>query len=391
MSPCGAPGDSMTAKECDFWEERCPWLLEVVNKALDLTGGKDMKLVGVTTDGESANTGKQDYCVFPNSSVCIPLIVFNSTPHLQEMMQFTSARLPQSLHHGRLVPTLKRTRSMPSLWQTSATSSTSSACGNPFCPVCNNSMDYSHIDIAGPELASWKTRANVYEISKIKEDAFFVVDLNDIVNKFRVWKRLLPRVQPFYGVEARHLGGDINNDIMDHSVGSIDNEADEAVAAAVEKVLSATMGAKRTINQSQSTKSRRKQKPSETDTTTIEAAAIGDIVSQVVAVIQPIIIKSVTAVVTSALSTSTKLIVDKIKEELQTCLQTVKEDALEQYSLRDNIKIIGFPETAQGRTEDTSRMVIDMCEKIGVDVACNDISTSHRIPGRAKAIVCKFV
>ena len=40
-----------------------------------------------------------------------------------------------------------------------------------------------------------------------------------------------------------------NNDIMDHSVGSIDNDADEAVATAVEKVLSATMGATRTVNQ----------------------------------------------------------------------------------------------------------------------------------------------
>ncbi|KAI0228563.1 hypothetical protein LSAT2_020984 [Lamellibrachia satsuma] len=46
---------------------------------------------------------------------------------------------------------------------------------------------------------------------------------------------------------------------------------------------------------------------------------------------------------------------------------------------------------SQGRTEDTSRTVIDMCEKVGVDVASNDISTSHRIPRRAKAIVCKFV
>ena len=53
---------------------------------------------------------------------------------------------------------------------------------------------------------------------------------------------------------------------MDHSVGSVDNDADEAVATAVEKTLSATMGAKRTINQSQSTKSRRKQKPSELQT-----------------------------------------------------------------------------------------------------------------------------
>ena len=167
-------------------------------------------------------------------------------------------------------------------------------------------------------------------------------------------------------MKSRHLGGDTNNDIMDHSVGSVDNDGDEAVAAAVEKVLSTTMGTKRTINQSQSTKSRRKQKSSETDTTTIETAAIGNIVSQVVAAIQPIIIKSVTAAVTSALSISTKLIVDEIKKELQTCLQTVKEDvcnikremqcplwqinALEQYSRRDNIKIIGFPEPAHGKT-----------------------------------------
>ncbi|KAI0234849.1 Ornithine decarboxylase [Lamellibrachia satsuma] len=55
-------------------------------------------------------------------------------------MQFTSARLLRSLRHGRLVPTLKRTRRMPSLWQTSATSSTSSTCGNVFCHACNHSM-----------------------------------------------------------------------------------------------------------------------------------------------------------------------------------------------------------------------------------------------------------
>ena len=35
-----------------------PGLLEAVNKALVLTGGKDTKIVGVTTDGESANTGR---------------------------------------------------------------------------------------------------------------------------------------------------------------------------------------------------------------------------------------------------------------------------------------------------------------------------------------------
>lgn len=32
-----------------------------------------------------------------------------------------------------------------------------------------------------------------------KDDAFFVADLGDIVHKYKVWKRELPRVEPFYG------------------------------------------------------------------------------------------------------------------------------------------------------------------------------------------------
>ena len=36
-----------------------PGLLEAVNKASDLAGRKDTKLVGITTDGKSADTGKQ--------------------------------------------------------------------------------------------------------------------------------------------------------------------------------------------------------------------------------------------------------------------------------------------------------------------------------------------
>ena len=38
---------------------------------------------------------------------------------------------------------------------------------------------------------------------------------------------------------------------MDHSFGNVDNDADEAVAATMEKVLSAKVGAQSTINQSQ--------------------------------------------------------------------------------------------------------------------------------------------
>lgn len=56
-----------------------------------------------------------------------------------------------------------------------------------------------HIGKAAPELAAWKSGAGTYED---KEDAFFVADLSDIVNKFRIWKCLLPRVQPFYAVKC---------------------------------------------------------------------------------------------------------------------------------------------------------------------------------------------
>ena len=32
-----------------------------------------------------------------------------------------------------------------------------------------------------------------------KEDAFYVVNLGDVVNKHRLWREKLPRVEPFYG------------------------------------------------------------------------------------------------------------------------------------------------------------------------------------------------
>ena len=56
-------------------------------------------------------------------------------------------------------------------------------------------------------------------------------------------------------------------------------------------------------------------------------------------------------------------------------------DALEQYSRRDNVKIFGVPEAAQSVSEDTNQVVIDLGKKIGVDIAPQDISVSHRVRG----------
>lgn len=36
--------------------------------------------------------------------------------------------------------------------------------------------------------------------SGVQEEAFYVLDVGDIVRKHKMWKNLMPRVQPFYGM-----------------------------------------------------------------------------------------------------------------------------------------------------------------------------------------------
>lgn len=152
--------------------------------------------------------------------------------------------------------------------------------------------------------------------------------------------------------------------------------------------------------------SKRKQKPSETDVN-LDAVGIGDIVAQIIVEIQPMIAKTVTEAINGALETTTKVIISELKEEIQSCIKTIKDDmckvkqeiqkqswkldALEQYSRRESIKIIGLAEPAPGVVEDTTELVVETCRKIGVDVSRHDISVCHRLPGRAKAVIAKFV
>ena len=35
--------------------------------------------------------------------------------------------------------------------------------------------------------------------SGLQEEAFYVLDIGDIVHKHQIWKEKLPRVEPFYG------------------------------------------------------------------------------------------------------------------------------------------------------------------------------------------------
>ena len=86
----------------------------------------------------------------------------------------------------------------------------------------------------------------------------------------------------------------------------------------------------------------------------IDGATIGDIVSQVVLAIQPVLIKAVTSAVTTAtrqlmtdMATKTagrKAELDGLKKEVQ--LHTFELNRLEQYSRHESIRICGIDETA---------------------------------------------
>ena len=96
------------------------------------------------------------------------------------------------------------------------------------------------------------------------------------------------------------------------------------------------------------------------------------------------------------------MIIDELKEELQSCITTIKDDmckvkqeiqkhnwkldALEQYSRRESIKNIGLAEPAPGVVEDTTELVVETCLKIGVDVSRHDISVSSRRKDLTKQI-----
>jgi len=36
-------------------------------------------------------------------------------------------------------------------------------------------------------------------MSGLQEEAFYVLDIGDIVQKHKIWKEKLPRVEPYYG------------------------------------------------------------------------------------------------------------------------------------------------------------------------------------------------
>ena len=191
---------------------------------------------------------------------------------------------------------------------------------------------------------------------------------------------------------------------------------EKTVAEAVEEALNKENVQKLTVSTNQPAKGKKKTgPPATTPTGAGDGAMIGDIIVQVIAAIQPILIKSVTTAVTVAVATAFKQMREELQEvetmkgevervrenmaRLQAKLQTqhFDLDRQEQYSRKDNVRIYGIPEPANDDTrEDTNDIVVKLAKDIGVIITTADLSVSHRLGrrgrgGKPRTIIAKFV
>ena len=145
-------------------------------------------------------------------------------------------------------------------------------------------------------------------------------------------------------------------------------------------------------------------------------AMIGDMFTNVVEAIQPMLVKSVTVAVSAAVSMAFKQMrrkfeaVDEMKKEavkvneeltrLRARVQTqyFAQDRLEQYSRKESVRIYGIPESTEGEAtrEHTNEIVLKIATKIGANITSQDVSVSHRIGRRGRGskprpIIAKFV
>lgn len=71
---------------------------------------------------------------------------------------------------------------------------------NSACDATNANEDaaFTKIHVLEPGKDQWDVIRDVAN-SGVQEEAFFVLDVGDIVRKHKEWKLKLPRVTPFYG------------------------------------------------------------------------------------------------------------------------------------------------------------------------------------------------
>lgn len=129
---------------------------------------------------------------------------------------------------------------------------------------------------------------------------------------------------------------------------------------------------------------------------------VAEIVAEVILAIQPIIIKTVTAAVSTAVSGMMAEIA-KLRQQSEASPASSQNrdamdavDRLEQYGRRENVRIYGLEETPR---ENTTLKVIELAADMGVQLKADDISISHRLPisrrrqgaDAKKPVIVKFV
>ena len=66
------------------------------------------------------------------------------------------------------------------------------------CTPPENEMDVTKIHVLEPGKEVWDV-VNQLASNVDQEEAFYVLDVGDVIRKHKEWKLKLPRVHPFYG------------------------------------------------------------------------------------------------------------------------------------------------------------------------------------------------
>jgi hypothetical protein len=70
------------------------------------------------------------------------------------------------------------------------------------------------------------------------------------------------------------------------------------------------------------------------------------------------------------------------------------QDALKQYTRRENVRISGLPEASDKSAESLIRTVISLGDAVAVDIAESDVSAIHRLgkktQNRSRQVIVRF-
>lgn len=123
-------------------------------------------------------------------------------------------------------------------------------------------------------------------------------------------------------------------------------------------------------------------------------ADIAEIVAKAIAALQPMLI----SVIATAVKVSSEAIFEELKKgacppSTVSSVQTnrFEIDRLEQYSRRDNLKLVGVPERPN---EDCVQLVKEVASDLNINLQDQEISTAHRLKSRSKRgnpIIVRFV